>query len=1008
MLALLAIICTGGVKAAVGDTYKLVTSVDNLKAGDVIVIANAENEVALGSQNGKYRDKVGISVSNGSITYANGITEITLEGADGAWKLKTNSGYLCEGTNTGQLKETPSATQTSVATKITIAATGDATILVGTEGYVLCYNKNNPRFALYKSNNEGLPLVQIYKKQDSGKTATTTTFGADFDGKTFTFTDGVLEGFTAPTATWTPTEVGESVAYSSSDEDIVTVDNGGKLNFTNTKFGTATITATFTPSDQDNYAESTATYTVINTHIYNSIADLKKAITSTSTTNPDELKVNLTDAVVTYVNGDNTFIQDATAGILIFGVDGFAVGDKFTGKVVVKAYKYWGLPEITGWTAAADMVKTTGADIPVKEVTLAELQDDAYESMRVKVVGVTATKAFESRKATLKQGDVTIELYDKVKDLDITANSVYDIIGYPGIYNTIRQLTVWSQDNIMAHHEADKADPEIAFKETEKTVELKEGAIELSTLISNPHELPITYTSSNAEIAEVSKGVIYMYKTGKVDITAKFAGDDTYNAVEKTLALTIEDSRAEAGIRFEKDSYTADINKEDFDGAVLVNPNSLKVTYSINPNDETALIDEESGLVTYTKGTEASYEVTATFAGNDTYKPATATYTLNIEDPNYVTQTVTFDAKVDKGTSSSTSNIGADKLSKNGITIYGERSLFGNGTNYRFYKAVKGNTAKTTISVDKGNIVKIEFTNNNETSLNKLVFNNGYTYDTETKNSVWVGKSNSISFTTDDATVSATKITVTVKVPVAKDFTLDEKEVNEIEDWENSNVTVKRTFYKDGDWNTLCLPFDVSAEEVKAAFGSDAQLRQVDKANSKDNTVAFTTATAIKAGVPYLIKFDKLAENADQPEEFNHTFEGVTLTKKVEYSVLADFNIIFAGSYSAFTPEDFLKEYNTCDVVASMAAANTLKKVYAGTTIKGLRAVFGLASSVQPQAVNVIIDGTATGIGDLHVDGTTVANGRVYNLNGQCVGTSLEGLKAGVYIQNGKKVIINK
>lgn len=476
--------------------------------------------------------------------------------------------------------------------------------------------------------------------------------------------------------------------------------------------------------------------------------------------------------------------------------------------------------------------------------------------------------------------------------------------------------------------------------------------------------------------------------------------------LDEIKVVAVEDNRADAGIRFEKDSYTADINKDEFSGAVLVNPNSLKVTYSINPNDATALIDEESGLVTYTKGVEASYEVTAKFLGNETYKPATATYTLNIEDPNYVTQTVTFDATVDKGTNSNTNKIDADKLSKNGITIYGERSLFGNGNNYRFYKAVKGNTAKTTISVDKGNIVKIEFTNNNETSLNKLVFNNGYTYDTETKNSVWVGKSNSISFTTDDATVSATKITVTVKVP--KDFTLDEKEVNEIEDWENSNVTVKRTFYKDGDWNTLCLPFDVSAEEVKAAFGSDAQLRQVDEDNSKDNTVAFTTATAIKAGVPYLIKFDKLAENADQPQEFNHTFEGVTLTKKVEYSVLADFNIIFAGSYSAFTPEDFLKEYNTCNVVASMAAANTLKKVNVGTTIKGLRAVFGLNSSVQPQAVKVIIDGTATGIGDLHVDGTTVANGRVYNLNGQCVGTSLEGLKAGVYIQNGKKVIINK
>lgn len=712
--------------------------------------------------------------------------------------------------------------------------------------------------------------------------------------------------------------------------------------------------------------------------------------------------LNLTDAVVTYVNGKNTYIQDATAGILIYNVDGFAVGDKFTGKVTVKAYKYSGLNEICSWTAAADMVKTTGADIPVKEVTLAELQDDAYESMRVKVVGVTATKAFASRKATLKQGDVTIELYDKVKGLDITANSVYDIIGYPGINNTIRQLTVWSQDNIMAHQEADKADPEIAFKETEKTVELKEGAIELSTLINNPHTLRVTYTSSDAEVAEVSEGVIYMKKTGKVDITAKFAGNDTYNAAEKTLALTIEDNRADAGIHFEKDSYTADINKAEFKGAVLVNPNKLAVTYSISPDDETALIDPASGFVIYTKGTEASYEVTAKFSGNEIYKPATVTYTLNVEDPNCVTQIVTFDATVDKG---STKNTSDDKVIKNGVTIDCTNAALNYGDNYRFYS---NSSNLITFSVEVGKITKIEFENTGDKALTnlKLKEENG-TFAAIASAATWTGNSNKIIFTAI-AQARATKITVTVKVPVAKDFTLDEKEVNEIEDWENSNVTVKRTFYKDGDWNTLCLPFDVSAEEVKAAFGSDAQLRQVDEANSKDNTVAFTTATAIKAGVPYLIKFDKLAENADQPQEFNHTFEGVTLTKKVEYSALADFNIIFTGSYSAFTPEDFLKEYNTCDVVASMAAANTLKKVYAGTTIKGLRAVFGLASSVQPQAVKVVVDGTTTGIGDLHVDGASVANGRVYNLNGQCVGTSLEGLKAGVYIQNGKKVIINK
>ena len=753
-----------------------------------------------------------------------------------------------------------------------------------------------------------------YEEVNSGLTATTTSFGSDYDNKNFNFVDGVLAGFTPPIAKCTTEGVDGEIAYSSSDKDIVTVDNGGKLNFTNTKFGTATITATFTPSDQDKYAKSTATYTVINTHIYNSIADLKKAITSTSTTNPDELKINLTDAVVTYVNGSNAFIQDATAGVLVYMKNhGLNAGDKFTGVVDVKACIYKGLPEITSWKPSADIAKTENVDIPVTEVTLADIAGDnysKYESVRVKVINVEVTSAMNGQDAKISQNGTELAVRAGVTGLkEIDASQHLDIVGYPGVYNTTIQLNVWEQSDITIHQEATKADPEIAFKETEKTIELKEGAIELSTLISNPHELPITYTSSNAEIAEVSKGVIYMYKTGKVDITAKFAGDDTYNAVEKTLALTIEDSR---------------------------------------------------------EGVKSIVEITS--------------------QEDYTTEL---------------------KIQKENVTLKCNDGNLKNSTEFRLY-----GSSNTTISVTSGQIVKIELTGKikNSIGLDKLTPTPGvYEVATDKKSAVWTGEAASVVFrNTASSQVQVTSIKVYIKetkVPVV----LDENDnSNTFEENKDVNVTIKRTFYKDGDWNTLCLPFDVSEEEVKTAFGDDAKLRQVDEANSKGNTVAFTEANAIKAGVPYLIKFDKVAENADQPQEFNHTFEGVTLKKKVEYIALADMDIIFAGSYSAFTPENFLKESDVCDVVASMAAANTLKKVNAGTTIKGLRAVFCLASSVQPQAVKVIIDGTATGIGDLHVDGTTVANGRVYNLNGQCVGTSLEGLKAGVYIQNGKKVIINK
>lgn len=988
MLALLAIICTGGVKA---QTIVFQETFDNL-------ISTGGNdgswETSVGGNELSYNDsKLDNVWGNFSRIYpcnkcvkfaskkASGKAVTPVIKATGDFVLSFKAGAL-KGKNATLTISVSDGTLAAKSFALTAEKFSDYSVKITgvTKDFAITFNVPQQQQSLL----DEIKVVAVGVKE------TTTTFGTGYDGKIFTFTDGVLEGFTAPKATWTPAEVEGSVAYSSSDKDIVTVDNGGKLNFTNTKFGTATITATFTPSGQDKYAKSTATYKVINTHIYNSIADLKKAITSTSTTNPDELKINLTDAVVTYVNGDNTFIQDATAGMLIYRVDGFVAGDKFTGTVDVKACKYWGLPEITGWAAAADMVKTTGADFPVKEVTLAELQDDTYESMRVKVVGVTATKAFESRKATLKQGDVTIELYDKVKGLNITANSVYDIIGYPGINKTIRQLTVWSQDNIMAHQEADKADPEIAFKETEKTVELKEGAIELSTLINNPHTLPVTYTSSDAEVAEVSKGVIYMYKTGKVDITAKFAGNDTYNAAEKTLALTIEDNRADAGIHFEKDSYTADINKDEFKGAVLVNPNKLAVTYSISPDDKTALINPASGFVIYTKGTEASYEVTAKFSGNEIYKPATVTYTLNVEDPNCEVKTVTFVAGTDKGSLTIGATIGTDKISKLGVTISSDKARLNTEEDkgYRFYK-----DGSITVAADMGEVTNVIFTSLSTTDTPENLTADGYNNTTYT----WEGKQKSVVFSAG-AKVFLSKIIVTVKVPVAKDFTLDEDKDNVVEAAENANVTLKRTLYADGGWNTLCLPFSLTDEQTKAAFGDDVELRTLESVSG--NTLTFAQATGITAGVPCLIKVSKVAGDN------TYTFTGVTtiaVKEKMDFgSSGKKNNVEFVGIYS---PAD-VSERATAgkENALFLGDANKFYKAKAGTTMKAFRAFFLVPASTDIQALRAVIDGTTTGIDDLNID-TVKADGRVYNLNGQCVGYSLEGLKAGIYIQNGKKVI---
>lgn len=97
----------------------------------------------------------------------------------------------------------------------------------------------------------------------STKTSTTFSLGG-YANKTFSFTNGKSDDtFITPTATVTPLAATGAVQYTSSDEDIVTVANNGDLSFTNTKFGSATISAQFIATGD--YANSNiVTYTVVN------------------------------------------------------------------------------------------------------------------------------------------------------------------------------------------------------------------------------------------------------------------------------------------------------------------------------------------------------------------------------------------------------------------------------------------------------------------------------------------------------------------------------------------------------------------------------------------------------------------------------------------------------------------------------------------------------------------------------------------------------------------------
>lgn len=409
-----------------------------------------------------------------------------------------------------------------------------------------------------------------------------------------------------------------------------------------------------------------------------------------------------------------------------------------------------------------------------------------------------------------------------------------------------------------------------------------------------------------------------------------------------------------------------------------------KIKYT-SSNVSVADVDQDGQLTFSGYGTAT---ITATFTPDETktYVASSASYTVINKDPYIVD--VVFVASVDKGKTTAT---GKDEMSKNGVSIQSENAALGNGENYRFYQNI---TAGHTFSVKRGFITKIVFEGG--TSKYSLVNvtlkdkKNGAITSSENK-ATWKGEAKSVVFITRGQ-ARATKITVTVKLPVAKDYTLDEEDINVIEDYDNANVTLKRTFYHDNAWNTLCLPFDVA--DASAAFGG-AEIREIDLNQCTGNTIQFVPATEIKAGVPYIIKWN---ENAAEAKPFEETFDGVMLVAEPK-PVKVNNDITFTGFYNKTTADKLGTS------VAAVGAGSKLFKVVGEGEMKGFRAAFVLNPTAQLSAFNVVIDGVTNGIEDLVIDGVK-ANDRVYNLNGQYVGNSLNGLQPGLYIQNGKKIVV--
>lgn len=263
---LLAMIWSAG-WAAVGDTYKLVTSLEELKSGDVVVLANSTKKgvhKAMGKAvESKKRKAVTIKIANDEFSYVDGIDEITLEKATDCWYFKSELGYIVSSANATDVNVKENNSDPEAKANISFNKSKyTVTITFGTSNKVLTFGGSS--WGMYASTTATSNPTKLYKKVVTGNLKSTTLSLGDYDNKTFSFTNGVSDdAFSIPTATVTPAEATGAVKYTSSDNDIVTVADNGELSFTNKKFGSADISAQFIATGD--YANSnTVTYTVVN------------------------------------------------------------------------------------------------------------------------------------------------------------------------------------------------------------------------------------------------------------------------------------------------------------------------------------------------------------------------------------------------------------------------------------------------------------------------------------------------------------------------------------------------------------------------------------------------------------------------------------------------------------------------------------------------------------------------------------------------------------------------
>lgn len=378
---------------------------------------------------------------------------------------------------------------------------------------------------------QSIELTPLAKKE-----ATTMTFPQE------EYTLNIGDGFTAPTATVKgedgKTIEGLTLLYTSDNENIAVVDNTGEV-LLGDKEGTATITAYFYGNEK--YAACQASYKINLTkkqpqpvtmtfpqEVYTCYTDKAQYFDGFKATIKNEAGEEL-NLPVTYSSSNTEFCMVTGSGLVVLS--------ETPGEVTITA-KFAGnddyLPAQASYVIKVIKKEKKDAGISFEDTMI--MIDLANPNTTVKDLGFlnpnNLAVTYSSNKTDVAEvdaeGNVTLKKAGRVNiDVTFAGNDEYKAAS--------ASCTLIVNDY--------RTTPELSFDQEEYTANMREGnTFSGATLYNELEVAPLSYTSSNEEVAEVAaNGVVILRSTGETTITVWFAGDKNFKAASASYKLKVVD-----------------------------------------------------------------------------------------------------------------------------------------------------------------------------------------------------------------------------------------------------------------------------------------------------------------------------------------------------------------------------------------------------------------------------------------------------------------------------------